>query len=307
MRILVTGGAGFIGSHVVDAYLKDGHEVCVIDNLSTGDARNINQSAQFYHADIRDNLSMLMKKIKPQVINHHAAQIDVRASVADPSADASVNIIGTLNLIQQGLKNGAKKFIFASSGGAIYGEQDKFPADEAHQTNPLSPYGVAKLSVEKYLYYYKNDCNLDYIALRYSNVYGPRQNPLGEAGVVAIFIHKMLCGEQPVINGNGLQTRDYVYVDDVVKANVKALNCNISGGFNIGTGRETSVNELFEQLSRISGRDIKPVYGHAKKGEQQRSCISNERYRKLMDWTPDIALDSGLKQTYEWFLKNNGR
>ena len=304
MRILVTGGAGFIGSHIVDAYINEGHEVSVIDNLSTGGKNNLNPDARFYQVDIRDNISSIIRDINPEIINHHAAQIDVRASVEDPATDAAVNIIGTLNIIGAGLKAGIKKFIFASSGGAIYGEQDYFPADEAHPTRPLSPYGVSKLACEKYLYYYKCNFGLDYILLRYSNVYGPRQNPLGEAGVVAIFTHKLLEGEQPVINGDGFQTRDYVYVSDVVRANIKALEIKSSGEFNISTGIETSVNELFKNLTDISGKKIMASHGPAKKGEQQRSCLSYRKARDVLNWTPTVSLDNGLKNTFEWFLKN---
>lgn len=304
MRILVTGGAGFIGSHIVDAYINEGHKVSVIDNLSTGDKNNLNPDAKFYQADIRDNISSIIRDVNPEIINHHAAQIDVRASVEDPATDAAVNIIGTVNIIGAGVKAGIKKFIFASSGGAIYGEQDYFPADEAHPTRPLSPYGVSKLACEKYLYYYKCNFGLDYLSLRYSNVYGPRQNPFGEAGVVAIFTHKLLEGEQPVINGDGFQTRDYVYVSDVVRANIKALEIKSSGEFNISTGIETSVNELFKNLADISGKKIKASHGPAKKGEQQRSCLSYKKARDILNWTPAVLIEEGLKQTVEWFLEN---
>ena len=304
MRILVTGGAGFIGSHIVDSYIKKGHEVSVIDNLSTGDRKNLNPAAKFYQADIRDDLSALIKEIKPEVINHHAAQIDVRVSVSNPIFDAGTNIIGTLNVIEAGLKNGLKKFIFASTGGAIYGEQDYFPADELHPTKPLSPYGVAKLTCEKYLYYYKHNFGLDYIALRYANVYGPRQNPFGEAGVVAILTHKLIRGEQPVINGDGLQTRDYVYVNDVVKANIKALGTEFTGELNISTGIETSVNELFNGLKAISAGKITPSHGPAKKGEQQRSCLSYKKAEDILNWAPETSVDEGLRKTFEWFAGN---
>jgi len=235
MKILVTGGAGFIGSHVVDAYLELGHEVVVVDNLSSGSIENLNPKAKFYEMDIRDSdIEDLFKNEKPDVVNHHAAQMDVRKSVEDPIYDADVNIIGSLNLLQNCIKYGVKKFIFASTGGAIYGEQDYFPADEEHPTRPLSPYGVAKLTVEKYLYFYKEVHGLNYVVLRYANIYGPRQNPHGEAGVVAIFTSKMLKGEQPVINGDGFQTRDYTFVGDVVRANVLALSYEKSDVFNIG-------------------------------------------------------------------------
>jgi len=305
MRILVTGGAGFIGSHIVDAYVKAGPEVFVIDNLSTGNKNNLNPRTRFYQADIKEDLSAIIKEIKPEVINHHAAQIDVRMSVTDPSADAAVNIIGTINVIEAGLKAGIKKFIFASTGGAIYGEQDYFPADELHPLRPLSPYGVAKLSCEKYLYYYKHNFGLDYVALRYSNVYGPRQNPFGEAGVVAIFTHKLIKGGQSVINGDGLQMRDYVYVGDVVRANLSALKEGISGEFNISTGVETSVNELFGKLAGVSGKNVKAAHGPAKKGEQMRSCLSYKKAQDILGWNPAVGLEEGLKNTFDWFSKKS--
>lgn len=304
MRILVTGGAGFIGSHIVDTYVSEGHEVFVIDNLSTGNKENLNPAARFYQADIRDDISALIRDINPEVINHHAAQMDIRTSVKDPTFDAATNIIGTLNVIEAGIKAGIKKFIFASSGGAIYGEQDYFPADEFHPTRPLSPYGISKLACEKYLYYYNCNFGLDYVSLRYSNVYGPRQNPFGEAGVIAIFTRKLIKGEQPVINGDGLQTRDYVYVAEVVSANVKALRLNHTGEFNISTGIETSVNKLSDDLTRISGRSINVPHGPAKKGEQRRSCLSYDRAKDILGWTPAVSMAEGLRNTFEWFLKN---
>jgi len=305
MCILVTGGAGFIGSHIVDAYVKAGHEVFIIDNLSTGNKNNLNPRTRFYQADIKDDLSSIIKDIKPDIINHHAAQIDVRVSVADPSADAAINIIGTINVIEAGLKAGIKKFIFASTGGAIYGEQDSFPADESHPLRPLSPYGVAKLSCEKYLFYYKHNFGLDYVVLRYSNVYGPRQNPFGEAGVVAIFTHKLIKGGQPVINGDGLQTRDYVYVGDVVRANLSALKEGISGEFNISTGVEASVNELFSKLAGVSGKNVNAAHGPAKKGEQMRSCLSYKKAQDILGWNPAVGLEEGLKNTFDWFSKKS--
>jgi UDP-glucose 4-epimerase len=302
MKILVTGGAGFIGSHVVDAYLELGHEVVVVDNLSSGSIENLNPKAKFYKMDIRDSdIEDLFKNEKPDVVNHHAAQMDVRKSVEDPIYDADVNIIGSLNLLQNCIRYGVKKFIFASTGGAIYGEQDYFPADEEHPTRPLSPYGVAKLTVEKYLYFYKEVHGLNYIALRYANIYGPRQNPHGEAGVVAIFISKMLKGEQPVINGDGFQTRDYTFVGDVVRANVLALSYEKSDVFNIGTGIETDVNTLFHKLKQLTGANCDEFHGPAKSGEQRRSVISYEKIYKTLGWKPMTSLDEGLRLTVEFF------
>jgi len=302
MNILVTGGAGFIGSHVVDSYIELGHNVIVVDNLSTGSLENLNPKAKFYQLDIRDDrIEEIFKNEKINIVNHHAAQMDVRKSVEDPIYDADVNIIGSLKLLQFSIKYGVKKFIFASTGGAIYGEQDYFPADEEHPTRPLSPYGVAKLTVEKYLFFYKEVHGLNYVVLRYANIYGPRQNPHGEAGVVAIFTSKMLKGEQPIINGDGLQTRDYTYVGDVVRANVLALNYDKSDVFNIGTGIETDVNTLFHKLKNLTKANCDEVHGPPKPGEQRRSVISYDKIYKTLGWKPEISLDEGLRLTVEFF------
>jgi len=224
MKILVTGGAGFIASQIADAFINEGHDVYILDNLSTGFEKNINPKAKFINADITSlSIFEIFSKEKFDVVNHHAAQIDVRKSVADPIFDANTNILGTINLLQACTKTGVKKFMFASTGGAVYGEQEYFPADENHPTNPVSPYGITKLTIEKYLYFYKNEYGLNYTILRYANVYGPRQNPFGEAGVVAIFASKLLKNENPVINGEGKQTRDYVFVEDVVLKQASVL------------------------------------------------------------------------------------
>lgn len=305
MKILVTGGAGFIGSHIVDRLIEEGHEVVVVDDLSTGKKKNINKDATFYKMDI---LSSRMEKIfqqeRPELINHHAAQMDVRKSVADPAFDAKSNILGLLNLLESAVRNGTRRVVFASSGGAAYGEQATFPATEAHSTHPLSPYGVSKLSSEHYLYYYQKVCGLEYAALRYGNVYGPRQDPHGEAGVVAIFVQKLLKGEQPTINGNGMQTRDYVYVKDVVEANMAVINNKISDTFNVGTGIETTVNELFKHLLDITGSDLKEVHGPEKKGEQRRSCLDYKKIYDAADWEPTVSLLEGLKNTVDYFKGN---
>ncbi len=303
MNILVTGGAGFIASHVVDAYVQRGHRVSIIDNLSTGRRKNLNPAATFHEFDIRDTSAIgeIFQRERFDVVNHHAAQIDVRRSVADPMYDASVNIVGGVGLLELCMKTGVKKFIFSSTGGAIYGEQDYFPADEQHPTRPISPYGVAKLSTEHYLLYYKVVYNLDYVVLRYGNVYGPRQNPEGEAGVIAIFTDKLLDGKQPVINGDGRQTRDYVYVGDVVRANVAALDFQGSDVFNIGTGKETDVNRLFEELRRFSRSDAVEQHGPAKKGEQQRSVLDARKAEKLLGWSSMVDIQEGLKRTVEHF------
>lgn len=301
LNILVTGGAGFIASHIVDAFIENGHNVTIIDNLTTGREENINQKAKFYKLDIRDDLSKIFEEGKFDVVNHHAAQIDVRRSVIDPIYDAGVNIIGTLNLLQNAVKYGVKKFMFASTGGAVYGEQDYFPADENHKQQPLSPYGISKLAVEKYLYFYKEVHGLRYTILRYANIYGPRQNPLGEAGVVCIFLDKILAGEQPIINGSGEQTRDYVYVKDVVKANLLTLNEEESEIYNVGTGIETSVNELFRLINKNFNNSIKEVHGPAKPGEQMRSVITSEKLFKKFGWKPSTRLEDGLKETIDYY------
>ena len=302
MNILVTGGAGFIGSNIVDAYLQAGHTVVIVDDLSTGTMENVNPKAKFHRIDLRDlAVETVFKEMKIDVINHHAAQMDVRKSVADPKFDASVNILGMLNVMELGVKYGVKKVIFSSTGGAIYGEQDYFPADEQHPLRPLSPYGVTKLATEKYLFYYHAVYGLQHVILRYANIYGPRQNPHGEAGVIAIFADKMLKGEQPVINGDGKQTRDYVYVSDVVRANVLALTHSSSDIFNIGTGIENDVNALFRIIKKFSGVACEEKHGGAKIGEQLRSVIDYSKAKKILGWEPTIMLDEGLRRTVEFF------
>ena len=304
MKILVTGGAGFIGSHVADAYIEQGHEVVIVDNLSTGTRENVNAGARFVKMNIHDKeIYELFQQEKFDVVNHHAAQMDIRLSVADPVYDATNNIIGTINLLQAAVKNGVKKIIFISSGGAIYGEQDYFPADEEHATRPLSPYGIAKLTGEKYIYFYHHVYNLNYVILRYANVYGPRQSPRGEAGVVAIFSSKLLTGEQPIINGDGLQTRDYVYVGDVVDANVNALDYQDNNYFNIGTGIETNVNELFGRINHITYANAKIAHGPAQAGEQLRSVLNFDKAKQLLNWQPKTSLEDGLVKTVEFFKR----
>lgn len=304
MKILVTGGAGFIGSHIVDAYVADGHDVVVVDNLSTGRRENLNPQARFYEMDICDaHVIDILAKERPDVLNHHAAQIDVRVSVADPMADIKVNVIGLINLLEAGRRSGLSKVIFASSGGTVYGEQREFPATEDHPTWPISPYGLNKLMCEKYLYYYNAEYGIPYVALRYANVYGPRQNPHGEAGVVAIFLNKMLSNEQPMINGDGKQTRDYVYVGDVVEASRMALTERVTGTYNIGTGIETDVNTIFRALREFSGSRCKEVRGPAKPGEQSRSSISSAKISRELGWKPRASFAEGMRLTAEWFKR----
>ncbi|MBN1397673.1 MAG: NAD-dependent epimerase/dehydratase family protein [Bacteroidetes bacterium] len=308
MNILITGGAGFIASHVADAYIADGHNVIIVDDLSGGYMENVNPKARFYQLDIRsDKLEDIFQKGKIDVVNHLAAQMDVRKSVADPKFDASVNVIGGLNLFECARKNGVKKIIFSSTGGAIYGEQDYFPADEEHPVRPLSPYGITKLCTEKYLFYYKAVYNIDHVILRYANVYGPRQNPHGEAGVVAIFCNKMLNNEKPFINGDGKQTRDYTYVGDVVKANLLALKHNSSSIYNIGTGIESDVNKLFQIIRSHLNSSCPEQHAPAKAGEQQRSVISYKKIEKELGWRPGVQLEDGLRMTAEYFKNKLSR
>lgn len=303
MKILVTGGAGFIGSHVQDAYLDAGHEVVVLDNLSTGQRGFVHPDSTFYHTDIRDagDVLRILKKEKFDVVNHHAAQMDVRASVKDPSYDAAVNILGGLNLLEAAVKTGVKRFIFASTGGAIYGEQNTFPAGEDHPLNPESPYGVSKLSLEKYCRFYSRTYGLRTFILRYANVYGPRQNPYGEAGVVAIFSEKLVRGEAPTIHGDGKQTRDFVHVSDVVRANLMALDFDGDAVVNIGTGIESDVNTIFRHLAMFSGNTVEAVHGPPKKGEQKRSVLDCSRVKALLGWEPTVDIREGLGQTYRYF------
>lgn len=307
MKVLVTGGAGFIGSHLVDRLVQEGHEVIIVDNLVTGKRRNINKAARFYKLDIQSwRLERVFRNERPNIVMHLAAQMDVRKSVEDPMFDAQVNVLGTLNVLQQAVKHGVRKVVFSSSGGAIYGEQDVFPAPESHPTRPMSPYGLSKLCGEQYLSYFQRASGLQMVSLRYANVYGPRQDPEGEAGVVAIFIQKMLHNEQAVINGNGRQTRDFVYVDDVVEANLAMMGQETEGTYNVGTGLETSVNDLFRILVEHTGTTCKEVHGPAKKGEQARSCIDNSKLRQELAWEPRTGLSEGLKKTVEYFRERLG-
>lgn len=302
MKIVVTGGAGFIASHIVDAYLKQGHEVHVIDDFSTGRELNLNPSAVLHRSNVADaEAAKLILKIKPDVLNHHAAQMDVRHSVEDPLFDAGVNILGFLNLLEACKKAGTARVIFASSGGAIYGDEQPIPADEDHLKKPMSPYGVSKMTGELYLAYYYMAFGMRYVALRYANVYGPRQSTKGEAGVVAIFVSQLLAEKPPTINGDGKQTRDYVFVGDVVRANVAALETGYIGGINIGTGRETDVVTLCRMLQQQAHSKVEAIHGPAKIGEQMRSCLEIALAGRVLDWRPEIRLEEGLMQTVAYY------
>ena len=302
MKILVTGGAGFIASHIVDRFIEEGHEVVVVDNLSTGQRRNVNAAANFYNADIQGRwLERVFRRERPAVVCHHAAQIDVRRSVQDPFFDAQVNVMGTLKVFQNAVKYGVRKVIFASSGGAVYGEPQLLPVSEDHPTRPTSPYGINKAIGDEYLRYFRDSCGLEYVSLRYANVYGPRQDGNGEAGVVGIFSQKMLNGDQPVINGNGRQTRDFIYVDDIVEANVAALTKTAHGIYNVGTGQETTINELFGILAKLINPAVREVHGPAKKGEQQRIALDAGRLQRELEWETKVPLQDGLAKTVEYY------
>lgn len=306
-NILVTGGAGFIGSHLTDRLIEEGHRVVVLDNLSTGRKENLNPKAKFYKCDIcSPEISQIFQHEKPEVVYHLAAQIDVRKSVRDPVSDAKINILGSLNVLEYCKRFGIKKIIFSSTGSAIYGDANIVPTPETFPELPLSPYGICKLAIEKYLNYYFQVFSLPYISLRYANVYGPRQNSKGEAGVIAIFCDKILNKQQPIVNGDGKQTRDFVYVDDVVKANILALKSDKIGIFNIGTAEETNINTVFNELQKFIGSEYKEMHGPAVSGEQQRSCLDYLKAEKELGWQPKYSLEKGLSETVEWFkLKNS--
>ena len=304
MKIMVTGGAGFIGSNITDAYISAGHEVTVVDDLSTGKEKNLNPKAKFYKTDINNpSVEGIFKDGRFEVVNNHAAQIDVRKSVADPLFDAKINILGSVHLLENCRKYNVKKFIFASSGGTIYGECNETPPDEKAPKNPMSPYGIAKLVVEYYMNYYSEVFKINTVSMRYGNVYGPRQDPHGEAGVVAIFSLRMLSNEDVLIFGDGGQLRDYVYIDDVVRANLAALDLSESTVVNIGTGAATSVNQLFEILKKASGYPGKPVYKPPRTGELFKSFLDIKKAKEKLNWGPKTDIESGLERTFEYFKK----
>ncbi|MCP9461372.1 MAG: NAD-dependent epimerase/dehydratase family protein [Nitrospira sp.] len=302
MKVLVTGGAGFIGSHVVDRLVEEGHEVVVVDDLSTGKRKHVNRAAVLYKLDVQSGrLEKVFRNERPSIVIHLAAQVSARQSIENPILDAQVNVLGTMNVLHQAARHGARKVIFASSGVAIYGEQEVHPAPESHPTKPLSAYGISKLCGEHYLSYFQRVSGLQVVSLRYASVYGPRQDPEGEAGVVAVFIRKMLNNEQPIINGNGRQTRDFVFVDDVVQANLAVMSQEAQGVYNVGTGVETSVNELFRMLAGLTGSPCKEVHGPAKVGEQIRSVIDSSRLKQEVGWEPETSLAEGLEKTVAYF------
>ncbi|MDA2919219.1 NAD-dependent epimerase/dehydratase family protein [Desulfobacterota bacterium AH_259_B03_O07] len=305
MKILVTGGAGFIGSWVAELLIRDGHHVLILDDISSGKEENIPKDAEFIREDIKnhESLDRIFNDFKPEVINHHAAQINVRKSVEDPTLDAKINIIGTLNLLELSKKYNIEKFIFASTGGAIYGEPEIIPTDENAIPQPISPYGVSKYAVESYLSYYKAVYGLSFVALRYSNVYGPRQDPHGEAGVIAIFCNRIISGDACVIFGDGTQTRDYVFVGDVARANLLSLSAP-DGIYNIGTEKETSVNDLAILLHQSSEKPIKVENSLPRDGEVRRIALNIQKAKDVLDWTPNISLEDGIAQTWKWFENN---
>ena len=302
MNIVVTGGAGFIGSHVAEAYLAAGHTVWVVDNLATGKRDNVPAGARFVHADINDEaVRRLLSDERIEAVNHHAAQMDVRRSVADPLFDARSNVLGLLNLLEGAREAGCRTFVFASSGGTVYGELTAFPATEEHSTHPISPYGISKLAGEHYLDFYRLEYGLRTVSLRYANVYGPRQDSHGEAGVIAIFSQALLDGQPITINGDGTQTRDYVFVADVVRANLAALTTDVHGPFNVGTGVETDVNALAAHLQRLTGTTDRARHGPAKPGEPRRSVLDCGRAARMLGWMPSGALADGLEATVAFF------
>lgn len=303
MKILVTGGAGFIASHITDLFIESGHEVTVLDNFCTGKRENLNPDAHLVEADIgSESAYELVKQGGFDVIDHHAAHIHVGRSVENPLHDAEVNIMGSLNLLRGAKESGTvKQIIFASTGGAMYGDKPT-PFNELMPPQPLSPYGISKRAVELYLYFYQNQFGINYTALRYANVYGPRQNPEGEAGVISIFLEKLKNKQQPVINGDGKQTRDYVYVKDVARANLLALQKRVSGEINIGTNVETDVNQIYELVKQAAGTSIEAEHGPERPGEQRTSSLNYAKAKEILGWEPSVSLQTGMAETAAYFL-----
>ena len=309
MKVMVTGGAGFIGSHIVDACLKADLEVIIVDDLSTGKRENVNPKARLYVADIRDEqtLDKVFAQERPEAICHQAAKANVRESMVKPLLYADVNVMGSLTLLELARKYGCKKVVYASTGGAVYGEPEYLPVDEKHPINPLDPYGASKHHVEHYLYIYRTHYDLDFTSLRYPNVYGPRQDPYGEAGVVAIFTAQMLNGDQPIINGSGEQERDFVYVGDIARANVLALTRGGGEYVNLGSGIGTSVNTIFQELVKATGSHCQEVHGPAKQGEVWRTYLTADLAKACLHWQARVPLEEGLQETAAYFRSALGK
>ena len=302
MKILVTGGAGFIASHVADAYIEAGHEVVIVDNLSSGNMDNVNPKAKFIEADITDKekIQSIIKEEKPEVLNLHAAHIQVGYSVQNPQFDAENNIMAMLNIMEAAKELAVKKVIMAATGGAMYGNKET-PFNEEMKAEPLSPYGISKRAGELYLNYYHELYAIPYISLRYSNVYGPRQNAHGESGVIAIFSEMIAEGKAPVINGDGTHTRDYVYVSDVVKANLLALETDFVGELNIGTKTEISTNEVFRKVVAEMGVEMEEKHGPERPGEQVTSSLDYSKAQAILGWEPEVSFDEGVKRVVAWY------
>ena len=302
MKVLVTGGAGFVGSHIVDRLAADGHDVVILDDLSTGDVEHLQPSARFYQMDLHSPwLDELFRIERPEAVVHQAAQASVRRSVEDPVFDAGVNVLGTAALLQSSVHHGVRRFLFASTGGALYGDADVTPTPEDYPTLPVSPYGASKLAAEVYLRTFHALHGLSYAALRYANVYGPRQDPHGEAGVVAIFAQRLLSGERARINGDGKQTRDFVFVGDVADANARALTSDAVGSFNVGTGIETDITTIFQLLKRFTGSKQPEEHGPPLPGEQRRSVVDARKIDRVLGWKPKTNLEAGLDATVRYF------
>jgi UDP-glucose 4-epimerase len=304
VKILVTGAAGFIASHVADAYVGAGHDVVILDDLSRGAKRNVNPKARFYRCDVRDReaVESIFLSEKPGIVNHHAAQMDVRRGVREPHFDAQVNILGSLNVIESAVAHGVHRFIYAATAGAGYGEPKQIPVPEDYPINPITPYGISKHTVEHYLFTFQFLYGLQYVVLRYGNVYGPRQSSQGEAGVFAIFSEQMLSGIQPVIYGDGQKVRDYVFVSDVVTANVAALANGTNEIFNIGSGVATKDFEIFEQVRNLLGRtEVQPQYVPRRPGEIDRISLDISKAARLLDWRPQVPLAEGAQRTVRYF------
>ncbi|MDO8635972.1 MAG: NAD-dependent epimerase/dehydratase family protein [Dehalococcoidia bacterium] len=306
VKVMVTGGAGFIGSHIVDALLNEKHDVVIVDNLSTGSRKNINPGARFYEVNIcSSDIAHVFESERPQIVCHQAAQTVISRSVTDPLFDANVNILGSVNLISNCLRYGVKKLIYASSGGAVYGEPEHLPATEQYPVNPLSQYGASKHTVEHYLHLYWLQHGLEYVSLRYSNIYGPRQNPSGEAGVIAIFTGQMLRAEQPTIFGKGDKTRDYTYVADIARANLLAMPAGKTGIYNIGTGAETSDRQIFDIVAQNVGYKGEPKHSPVRKGEIYRICLDSSKAKAELGWEPLTSVKNGIAQTVGFFKGNH--